>query len=252
MKSRKIGIFNDPHMPFHDPKAMKCMLTVFKSVGVDELIINGDLLDMYGFNMHGPKHPDVVTKLEEEIYMGRDFLAMLRDEFPLAKIVFLFGNHEDRMERFILKSVPSFYNLLKLEHSLLLDKQRIEWYPYNSRYYILPDLFVQHSPPSYAKNGAMTALEKIIDCSAIYGCSHRVLHASRTGVSGKEYHVWYNGWLGSTTLTPEHARVFSYAKTHESWQTCAMLVDVINDKFFAHQFSIIDGMAVVEGDIYEV
>jgi hypothetical protein len=123
--------------------------------------------------------------------------------------------------------------------------------PYNERY-ILPgtNLGIQHSPPSYAKTGAMTSLEKDVDMSSIYGCSHRIQHAARTGKSGKIYDCWFNGWLGSTDLTKEHKRVFSYAKNHTNWQSGASIVGNHAGHYWVNQFQIIDYKAMVNGYLY--
>lgn len=252
MKSKRIGIINDLHIPFQSPANVSAVLTAFDDAFLDEIIINGDLLDFYNLNMHEKnKHPDVISSLEDEIYAGIEFLEDLRNRFPRAKILFIFGNHEDRLNRYIVNKIPSFHNILRLESQLRLKQFNISHIDYNQKHHILPDLYVQHSPPSYAKSGAMTSLEHKLDCSAIYGCTHRVQHACRTGSSGKIYNVYFNGWLGSTTLTKEHERVFSYAKKHENWQGAAMIVDVIGDYYSANQFLVHEGRCTVDGYVYE-
>lgn len=252
MQSKRVLVCNDLHLPFHDPIAVNCMLFAAKSIGVHEIIINGDLLDFYSINMHQKnKHPDVNQTLQSELDVGREFLSNLRDIFPKAKTTFIFGNHEHRLERYIIQECKWFHNIVRLEKQLELERLKIDFLPYNDAVEICNGLYVQHSPPSYGVNGARTSLLKKQDASYIWGCSHRQQHATTTGASGKVYHAWFNGWLGSTTLTPEHKEVFSYAKQHESWQKCFMIVDVINDKFFGHQCSIIDGSTTIDGQYFE-
>ena len=253
MQSRRVLVFNDPHLPFHDPLALNVMLFAAKSIEVHEIVINGDLLDFYSINMHQRnKHPDVNKTLEDELNVGREFLQKLRDTFPKAKITFIFGNHEDRLERYIVQECKWFHNIVRLEKQLQLEQLHIDWHPYNDAIELCKGLYVQHSPPSYGVNGARTSLLKKLDASYIWGCSHRQQHATTTGSRGKVYHGWFNGWLGSTTLTAEHKRVFSYAKGHESWQQCFMIVDIINDQFFGHQCSINNGMTTVDGQLFDV
>lgn len=219
---------------------------------VDRIIINGDLMDMYNVNSHGPKHPGVGTILWDEIDDTRLWLQHLRKRFPDTEIIFLFGNHEDRLERFILRNCKELFEVLKLEKLLGLDSLSIKAYPYNTRYRIeRSNVYVQHSPPSYAKSGAMTSLEKDIDESSIYGCSHRQQVAVRTGKSGKQYYCFFNGWLGSTQVSEEHQRVFSYVKGHESWQQCFCMVNIEDGKeSWIEQISIQNGRAFYEGAIY--
>jgi hypothetical protein len=243
------GVINDLHIPFHDPVATQLVLDAFEDIGIDRLVINGDALDFYNVNMHGPKHPEVQENLEDEFYAGHEFFSNLKKRFK--NIVFIMGNHEDRLDRFILKHCKPFSNIVTVEK--MLDLSGIEVVPYNQEYKLEnTKLRIQHSPPSYSKNGAMVSLERKMDLSHIYGCSHRVQHACKTGGSGEVYNVWYNGWLGSTRLSKQHRRVFSFAKGHENWQQCASLVTVVNKKMFhVEQSQIINNTIRLNGNLYE-
>ena len=252
MRKRRVLVFNDQHLPFHCPYALNVSLMAAKDVGINEIIINGDLLDFYSINMHQKnKHPGVMQDLESELIAGREFLEKLRDHFPKAKIHFIFGNHEYRLERFIIQECKSFYNLLKLEDQLNLDKLNITWQQYNDYYDLCEGLRVQHSPPSYGVNGARTSLLMKHDMSYIWGCTHRKQSASITTASGKVINAYFNGWLGSTTLTDEHRNVFSYTKGHTNWQQCFSIVDIIGDMFFVNQCDIINGTTSLDGSFYQ-
>lgn len=254
-----MGVLNDTHGPWHDPRALNLVLDVFEDIGINHLVLNGDILDFYNVNGHGPKSPDVQQVLEDELYWGQDFISHLRKQFPKnkTKITYLFGNHEDRLNRFILRNCPAFWNIVKVESQLNLDHYDIEWFPYNWKYQVEnTKLRIQHSPPSYAENAAMTSLKKKLDTSSIYGCTHRMDFACKTGDSGELHSVWMNGWLGSTTLSKEHYEVYKYTKGHESWQWCAILAAIIDGKYFSvNQFPIKKEnnkyWAVVNGFYYE-
>ena len=235
MQITRTAVINDLHIPWHDPKAVSLTLDVIQDINVDRIIINGDLLDFYNINAHGPKHPDAQEALEDELYQGKEFLTGLRKRFTNQHLVFLFGNHENRLDRYILNKCPAFWNLVRLDKQLGLKLLDVEWYDYNYEYRLEnTNLFVQHSPPSYSENLAMTSLKKKLDHSAIYGCSHRMDFACKTGKQGV-YEVWANGWLGSTDLSKGHSRVFSYAKGHQNWQQCFSIVNVIDGKEFQVQ-----------------
>ena len=235
------------------------VLDAFEDININRLVINGDLVDFININLHGPKHPDVVSTLEDEINEAREFLEDLRRRFPDIEIIFLYGNHEDRLDRFILKHAKPFWNICRLEAMLNLEALNIEFYEYNYAYRLEEtNLFIQHSPPSYGVNGARTSLLKKLDANYIFGCSHREQHSAVTGASGKIYRCWFNGWLGSTTITREASKIFSYAKGHESWQRCAGVVYTIDGKdFFYNQFEIKElkrdkrYSLLLEGAIYE-
>lgn len=251
-------IINDVHIPYHNSKLIDVDATglipeIIDDLKLDRLIINGDLLDMYSVNMHGPKHPDVKETLEEELIAGRNFFESMRKRFPKLEIVYLMGNHENRLDRFILKNSKVFWNLLTVENYLELDNLNVEWFPYNHKYRLeKTNCFIQHSPPSYGVNGARTSLLKKLDQCHIYGCTHREQKACVTAASGKTYSVYFNGWLGSTNQTKGHTEVFSYAKGHEDWQNCFTIVNVINEKeHHVNQYSIRNNKVCIDGYIYE-
>lgn len=244
---------NDLHGPWHCPVSTEIMFAIALDIGVDVIWINGDFLDFYNVNSHGPKHPHVGTTLEDEIEWGRQALRKIRKMFPNITINYLYGNHEDRLERFLIKNCRELFDSVKLHKLLELDELGIMWYPYNTRKQVEnTNLYIQHSPPSYGKNGAMTSLEKDIDQSSIYGCTHRQQLATRTGKSGDQYYCYYNGWLGSSTRTREHRRIFSYAKGHESWQSCFAVVTTYGGEHFkVEQIEINDGRAFYGDSVYE-
>jgi len=257
LNSKRILVLNDVHAPFHDSKLITIegrglVLDVAKDINVDEIIINGDLLDFYSINSHGAKHPDIQQKLEDELIWGREFIEHLRNRFN-CKITFIFGNHEWRLDRFILNNAPMVWGLLSLKNFMELERFEIDYLEYNDAYRVHDsNLFIQHSPPSYGVNGARTSLLKKLDSSHIYGCTHRMQHAAVTGHSGELYNAWFNGWLGSVDETQEHKRVFSYAKGHENWQKCFSIVNLIDDReYHVQQVPIINNRCVVDGQLYE-
>ena len=251
---RKIGVCGDLHLPFGDPVAVELTMRLFKDYGVDEIVLNGDLLDMYGVNMHGPKHPDIIHTLEDELVQGRLFLETLRKEFPKAKIHYIFGNHEDRLERFILKNTKVFHNILRIEKQLMLENLDISFQYYNSYYELVPSkLRVQHSPPSYAANAASVSLKRKIDCTYIYGCTHRPDYACHTTSTGEVIEAYMLGWLGNTQLTKESKRVFSFTKGHENWGKSAAVVDIFeDDEFEVQTFNIRNDRIIFRGKRFEI
>lgn len=217
----RYGIISDVHAPMHGDQynlAIDCLAD-----SVDCLIINGDFLDFYSVSAYG-KHPDVQFAIEEEINWGRDELNRLNKKFK--KVVFLLGNHENRLERYILSNCPAFWNLCDLERMLNLKEIGIEWHDYQVEYKITESLRLQHSPPSYSQNLARTSLLKKPGASYIYGCSHRLDFAVINLSNGGTCEVYSTGWLGSTDKSKEHRRVFAYMKGHQGWQHGFAIVDL--------------------------
>lgn len=241
------GVINDLHIPFHDERALTLVLDAFQDIGIDRLFLNGDILDFLNVSLHGPKNPDIQETLENEIQAGIDFIKSLRKRFPTQEIIFNAGNHEWRLDRFIIQKCPAFWNLFKVESMLQLAENNIIYYPYNSRIQLeKTNLYLQHSPPSYSS--AKASYSKKHDQSSMYACSHRVEYYATTGGSGEVYETYFNGWLGDSKT---HHNVFSFMKGHESWQQCASLIAIEDERSFHVQQAVIrDNKIMLNGTLY--
>ena len=251
MSITRTGIINDIHGPWDDPRLVKLCLEIFDDINVDRIVLNGDILDFYACNMHQKnKNPVIQQSLEDELQWGIDFFKNLRKEFPKTEIVFLFGNHEDRLNRFLIHSAPAVWNLLRLDLMLELDRLEIEWHPYNTRWRLeKTNTFIQHSPRSYTS--AKANFNYYMDSSSVFGCSHRFDLATKTGLHDI-YSVVFNGWLGTVDLTPEHAAVYQYIKGHKTWQNAFTIANCIDEtKCLLNSYLIKDYKVCVDGFLYE-
>lgn len=250
-------ILGDLHLPWVNQRNLDLALDVIEDLGCDHIILNGDVADFYNLNAHGPKHPDIKTKLDDEFIAVEDFLSYLRKRFKDVNIVWVWGNHEYRLDRYVVENCPAFYNHLRLENLLDLQSLGIKHIPYNERYQISANLFVQHSPPSYSTNLASTSLMKKIDQDHIWNCAHRTDMAVRTGMSGNVYTSYINGWFGDTGVInqlqramPENRRVYSFTKGHESWNCSFTLASVYGDVHHVQQVIIKDYACAVGNNLY--
>ena len=249
---RRVGVMNDVHGPYHCPRTTNLVLDIFEDLGLD-VALNGDIFDFANISRHKKKSPLIQTSLEDELYWGNNFFADIRKRFVAKgkRVQFMRGNHEEWLDTYLNEKAPAFWNLCQLDK--MVDMEGVEITPYNMAVKVdKTNLYIQHSPPSYAATGPMTSLVKKVDASHIWGCTHRMGHAAITGGSGNVYHGWFNGWLGSTTLSEEHFNVFKYMKGHSNWQHCFAIVTVINGKeFYVTQHEIKNFSTVVDGFIYE-
>ena len=266
MHSYRAAIFNDVHYPFNDPRLLELVLQAIKDANVDKLIINGDLLDFYSISAYGPKSPIIREKLEDEIMWGAEFFKKLRSMFPDTEIIFLYGNHSHRLAKYIWQNCAQLVNYISLDKLLQLDHYDIEWHEYQDFYKMEGcDLRVVHSPPSYSVNGAMASLKKKVDASFVYGCTHRLDSAYQTGIEGKLYRAYFNGWLGNKNhyikwleenedeLQAKVIRqVFSYMKSADNWQCGFSFVSVHDGFFHVEQIPIENGRFICNGFYYEL
>lgn len=102
VSARHILVLSDLHYPYHDPVAIECALSFGDRFKPDAILVNGDLIDFerisrFDYDAHGPSTDD-------SIGMVRTFWHHVRKRFPRAKRFWKFGNHDERMELYIMRN----------------------------------------------------------------------------------------------------------------------------------------------------
>lgn len=127
--NNNILFLTDIHFPYHDTTALTLALNYGKEKNVNTIYLNGDIMDCYKASFHeqDAKKRDMSHELEQ----CRNFLDILKREFPKAKIFFKEGNHEMRWERFLRLKAPIVLGMEEFELSTLLKlgEKGITWIP---------------------------------------------------------------------------------------------------------------------------
>ena len=225
----KFVVLSDIHFPYHDEKALKAVYNFLSNTHVDTIILNGDILDFYDVSSFD-KDPDRINSLQKEIDMAQKFFKKLRGLAPKAKIVFVKGNHEDRIERY-LKKHPELYSLdaLKLPNLLNLDNYAIE---YKDKGFKLGSLKIIHGDMVRKFSGytARGELEKH-DSSGISSHTHRGgVYYYRTP---ERYLAWFESFC-LCDLNPEYI-------SEPNWQQGFLYGYVEKDSFAVTPIPIVDG-----------
>lgn len=104
----KILCIPDTHFPFINKEALEKVLEFSKEHKPDYIIQVGDLLDCYAASKF-PRSQNIYTPKEEErlgIEMAEEMWRKLRADNPKAKCYQLMGNHDVRMLKRTLESLP--------------------------------------------------------------------------------------------------------------------------------------------------
>lgn len=118
----------DTHRPFHDKPAWELMLRAARQLRPDVVVILGDFADFYAVSAHD-KNPKRVTSLEaeiEDVKEGLDDLGAL----GARRMIYVSGNHEWRLDRYLMAKAPALFGMLSLPEILGLAERGIEWVPY--------------------------------------------------------------------------------------------------------------------------
>lgn len=182
---------NGMFLPTHDPKALDIALQVIKDVQPDKVVCNGDNLDFPTLGRFA-QEAALFGTLNATLNHMHQFLATIRATSPKSEIIYIAGNHEERLRKFLMQNAPELNEirvagkgprvnsvpfLLNLAE---INVQYISGYP-AGKYWLTDDLKVIHG---YAarKRGGMTAAAYLAeeDTSTIYGHIHRREYAERT------------------------------------------------------------------------
>ena len=122
--NKKVLVLSDIHLPYHDIDALLTAIDYGKSQGVDTVYLNGDTLDFYQISQH-QKDARKRPTMKEELEIAREFFDYLRQEFPTQSIYFKPGNHEHRLERYLILKAPELLDCEEFQLKILL---RLEEY----------------------------------------------------------------------------------------------------------------------------
>lgn len=113
----------DVHLPYEDKWAVENLLTMIGDVQPERVVQIGDLLDMKApARWSKGTAAEYCNSVADEAAAGEEFWRVLRAAAPVAELMWLSGNHEDRLRAYVntyapaLRDiVPSVAKLMKLD-----------------------------------------------------------------------------------------------------------------------------------------
>jgi len=119
-------IISDLHIPYQDNDSIQKAINYGKEKKVNCILINGDVLDFAGISRHEKDWRQ--RSVHQEFEATRVFLNSLREHFPKAKIIFKYGNHDERFEKYLFLKAPEIFDCtdFQLEVLLKLGELKIE------------------------------------------------------------------------------------------------------------------------------
>lgn len=102
-------LLNDLHIPFHDPTTIELAVQAARKHQAVGVLLNGDILDFHQLS-RWDREPTAARYVVER-QMGLEFFAYLRHRLPKARIVYKYGNHEERLALYFLRHAPELYEL---------------------------------------------------------------------------------------------------------------------------------------------
>ena len=171
------------------------MLKVGRALRPKIVVVIGDFADFYSVSAHS-KDPKRAGRLKEELKIvraGLDDLDALRAE----EKIFVEGNHEDRMRRYVQDKAPELYTVVDMPGLLRLKSRGWKYVPYKDDTRV-GKLYLTHDVGVAGRYSAFKALDTY-QHSVVTGHSHRLSYIVEGNAVG-EYKVSAQfGWLGDVS-----------------------------------------------------
>ncbi len=187
-------LVTDVLRPMHDRDALSIALQTIEEIQPDEIILNGDMLDLSDWSDKFVQSPEFSNLLQKSVIELGWWIAQFHNVAPEAKISFILGNHEERLDRAIIRNLPLAYglksindldgkSLLSIENMIAFNDFEVNWskqYPYGE-IWLNKRTRVSHGKVIAAGSGA-TAMKfsKLSNNNEIFGHIHRIETAVKT------------------------------------------------------------------------
>ena len=120
---QRIAALFDVHAPYHSIEALTAALDFLSGKDITTLLIGGDFFDFYGMSRYA-KDPDK-RNTAEEIKIGVHLLKTIFNELKPEKVVFKYGNHDERFEHYIWQKFAEIPQLTDFEEMKQINLETI-------------------------------------------------------------------------------------------------------------------------------
>jgi predicted phosphodiesterase len=190
-------ILSDIHIPYHDLKALQIALEYGRANGIENVLLNGDIIDCHQLSRYETS-PDA-RSFAQELHTLRMFLALLRQNFG-GWIGYKVGNHEHRLSMYLMSKAPELFDMPELGFGSLAHLEEFDIDLIESKQIVKAGrLNIIHghefgksnfSPVNPAR-GAFIRTK----CSTMAGHNHQTSEHHESNLNGDAMACWSTGCL---------------------------------------------------------
>lgn len=182
----------DCHVPYEDKAAFALMLEAGRRLKPDTVVLLGDFADFYSVSSHS-KNPERASDLAFEVDKVKERLRELK-KLGARRHIYIEGNHEDRLSRYLCDRAPELFGSVKLAEVLGLQELGFEFVPYRKAVRV-GKLHLTHDvgnagPQAHAK------ASNLYGGNVVIGHTHRLAYAVQGDAQGDAHVAAMFGWLG--------------------------------------------------------
>lgn len=178
--------------PTHDEKALDILIAMIEDMQPELIVCVGDNLDLPEMGKY-VTYPAYAQTTQASIDRATMFCAQMRNAAPHARIIWLAGNHEERMPKYIVQNATAAYGLrkgnspeswpvLSVPYLCRMDEFGVEYYPgYPAAdFWINKKLRIIHGDRVKSSGSTAHVYLNAEKTSVIYGHIHRIETAFKT------------------------------------------------------------------------
>lgn len=195
----------DTHDPWHDVRAVSIAMDIVTQYRPHGFCFLGDYHDAYSASRFD-KHPDrMFASLRDEICDGIELRNSIVTNSKAKKIVFLEGNHEFRIQKYIWNNAPLLHHYIHPKAVLEIPR-KWQYISYGQKgFYKIDRLAVFHGF-KHNKQVASTMLTDM-KCSVLFAHTHRYQVACQRHFFDGPLFSYNVGWLGNAVKAADYCKV---------------------------------------------
>ena len=253
--------------PMHDRRAMDAVVNLIREIKPHYVILLGDMMDLAPWSTRFPRKPEYKQTTQPVIDELHWWLADIRSAAPGAKIIYMAGNHEERMHKAMVEKLPEATYIAKafqdspalsVRNLLRLDDLHIEYIgPYGEDWWLWDRVRITHGTKVRSGGGATAAaIAKTARWSEVYGHVHKVEMMQKTfhGPFGRNVVTALSpgclcrldGSVPGVSLSPDWQQGCGVATLDEDTEQVHMQVLPIYDGSLVWDGRVIEGQDPVE------
>jgi len=236
--NERLIVLNDIHVPFEDKQSLDAVYRGMRDMKPDKIILAGDIFDFYSISRF-EKDPRKRVDLGDELGEAKRFLRDFRRRFKQPEIFYMRGNHEDRLQKYVLANAAQLAWVEGLELANLLDLEEEDIQLVDKRWFEYRGVIISHMNRSN-KYGGYTAKNIGMDVGKplVHTHSHKVGHVS----IGEGRDFYDNGCLCQLQA--------DYLESPSNWTQAFMVVDYVDNKPHFTQIQLDNHKFTWNGKLY--
>lgn len=265
---KRVMVIADPHfgfdkqrdgslLPYHNENIIGTAFQIFRDNPFDALIWAGDVLDCNEWSDHWISRPEFTQTTQPALIEASRWMGTFIKEKPEAEYIMLRGNHDDRIEKYIINNLAEAYQLrpgddpdsepvMSISNLLGLKRMGIE---YLDEHVIGSTKFVHGTVAR--KGGGATARVTLENTSTnmVFAHVHRreLVTETKIGEYNKRIEV-FSMCPGCACYTDGRVPGSEY---DHNWQNGIAILEFENSDCLSHQIVKIDnGKASYNGKVY--